>query len=34
MDKVSSVDLERAPYLKAFSEICAAYNFFTFFSTR
>ena len=27
MDKVSSVDLERAPYLKAFSEICAAYNF-------
>jgi len=31
MDKVSSVDLERAPYLKAFSEICAAYNFFYIF---
>ena len=27
MDKVSSVDLERASSLKAFSDICAAYNF-------
>ena len=33
MDKVSSVDLERASYLKAFSDICAAY-IFNFFSTR
>ena len=30
MDKVSSVDLERASSLKAFSDICAAYYNFNF----